>query len=79
MIGRTPEYIGNKVEAREIKLTVLAILMIPAAMPFLTALAVILPEGLAGVIVIVGGLSYLPALALGAIAEQMSMAHGISF
>ncbi|HET6307858.1 MAG TPA: potassium-transporting ATPase subunit KdpA [Rhodopila sp.] len=168
MIGRTPEYIGNKIEAREIKLTVLAILMIPATLLCLTALAVVLPAGLAalgnagphgfsevlyaytsaantngsafaglsantrfynltlalamvlgrffvvvpvlalagslagkrlvpaslgtlpttgplwvglllGVIVIVGGLSYLPALALGPIAEQMSMAHGLSF
>jgi potassium-transporting ATPase potassium-binding subunit len=168
MIGRTPEYIGNKIEAREIKLTVLAILMIPATLLCLTALAVVLPSGLAalgnagphgfsevlyaytsaantngsafaglsantrfynltlalamvlgrffvvvpvlalagslagkrlvpaslgtlpttgplwvglllGVIVIVGGLSYLPALALGPIAEQMSMAHGLSF
>jgi K+-transporting ATPase ATPase A chain len=32
-----------------------------------------------GVIVIVGGLSYLPALALGPVAEQASMLRGASF
>jgi K+-transporting ATPase ATPase A chain len=168
MIGRTPEYIGNKIEAREIKLAMLAILSVPGALLCLTALAVVLPGALSslgnagphgfsevlyaytsaantngsafaglstntsfynltlalamiigrffvivpvlalagslaakrrvplsagtlpttgplwvglllGVIVIVGGLSYLPALALGPVAEQMSMVHGITF
>jgi K+-transporting ATPase ATPase A chain len=168
MIGRTPEYVGNKIEAREIKLAMLAILSIPGTLLCLTALAVVLPQGLSalgnagphgfsevlyaftsaantngssfgglstnttfynltlalamiigrffivvpvlalagalaakrrvpvsvgtlpttgplwvglllGVIVIVGGLSYLPALALGPVAEQMSMMHGISY
>jgi K+-transporting ATPase ATPase A chain len=165
MIGRTPEYLGNKLEAREIKLAVLAILAVPAALLCLTALAVVLPAGLSalgnagphgfsevlyaytsaantngsafaglttntgfynltlalamtvgrycvvvpvlalagslatqrrvpisagtlpttgplwvglllGVIVIVGGLSYLPALVLGPVAEQISMLRG---
>ena len=168
MIGRTPEYVGNKIEAREIKLAMLAILSVPATLLCLTALAVVLPAGLSalgnpgphgftevlyaytsaantngssfaglstntgfynltlalamiigrffvivpvlalagslatkrrvplsvgtlpttgvlwiglllGVIVIVGGLSYLPALALGPVAEQMSMIHGATF
>jgi potassium-transporting ATPase potassium-binding subunit len=168
MIGRTPEYVRNKVEAREVKLTVLAILTVPAVLLGLTALAVVLPVALSalgnagphgfsevlyaytsaantngsafaglstntrfynvtlalamimgrffvvvpvlalagslaakrlvpvsagtlpttgplwvglllGVIVIVGGLSYLPALALGPIAEHMSMIRGLSF
>jgi K+-transporting ATPase ATPase A chain len=48
MIGRTPEYVGNKIEAREIKMAVLAILAVPAALLFLTALAVVVPAGLAG-------------------------------
>jgi K+-transporting ATPase ATPase A chain len=48
MIGRTPEYVGNKLEAREIKMAVLAILAVPAALLFLTALAVVVPAGLAG-------------------------------
>jgi K+-transporting ATPase ATPase A chain len=168
MIGRTPEYVGNKIEAREIKLAMLAILSVPATLLSLTALAVVLPDGvsalgnsgphgfsevlyaytsaantngsafaglsantrfynltlalamvvgrffvivpvlalagslatkrrvplslgtlpttgplwvglLLGVIVIVGGLSYLPALALGPVAEQMSLMQGTSF
>jgi K+-transporting ATPase ATPase A chain len=168
MIGRTPEYIGNKIEAREIKLAMLAILAVPAALLCLTALAVVLPAGLSGlgnagphgfseilyaytsaantngsafaglsgntgfynltlalamiigrffvvvpvlalagslatkrrvpasagtlattgplwvglllgVILIVGGLSYLPALALGPVAEHISMMRGASF
>ena len=168
MIGRTPEYIGNKIEAREIKLAMLAILSVPGALLCLTALAVVLPGALSalgnagphgfsevlyaytsaantngsafaglsansgfynltlalamvigrffvvvpvlalagslatkrrvplsagtlpttgplwvglllGVIVIVGGLSYLPALALGPVAEQMSMMQGTVF
>jgi len=48
MIGRTPEYIGNKIDAREMKLAVLAILAVPAALLSLTALACVLPAGLAG-------------------------------
>jgi K+-transporting ATPase ATPase A chain len=48
MIGRTPEYVGNKIEAREIKMAMLAILAVPAALLFLTALAVVVPAGLAG-------------------------------
>jgi K+-transporting ATPase ATPase A chain len=168
MIGRTPEYVRNKVEAHEVKLTMLAILTVPAALLSLTALAVVLPGALSalgnagphgfsevlyaytsaantngsafaglstntrfynltlalamiigrffvvvpvlalagslaakrlvpvsagtlpttgplwvglllGVIVIVGGLSYLPALALGPISEQFSMIQGLTF
>ncbi len=48
MIGRTPEYVGNKIEAREIKLAMLAILAVPGALLCLTALAVVLPMGMAG-------------------------------
>jgi K+-transporting ATPase ATPase A chain len=153
MIGRTPEYVGNKLEAREIKMAVLAILAVPAALLFLTALAVVVPAGLAGlgnaantngsgfaglttntpfynltltlammvgrfavavpviamagslatkrriapslgtlpttgpiwvglllgVIVIVGGMTYFPALALGPLAEQFAMLRGATF
>ena len=168
MIGRTPEYVGNKIEAREVKLAMLAVLVIPALLLSLTALAVVLPAGLPGlgnagphgftevlyaytsatntngsafaglsvnsgfynvtlalamlagrfgvvvpvlalagslaakqrvpvsagtlpttgplwvglligVILIVGGLSYLPALALGPVTEQISMARGMGF
>jgi K+-transporting ATPase ATPase A chain len=48
MIGRTPEYVGNKIEAREIKMAMLALLAVPAVLLFLTALAVVTPAGLAG-------------------------------
>ncbi len=45
MVGRTPEYLGKKIEAREIKLTMLAILCLPLAILGFTALAAILPAG----------------------------------
>jgi potassium-transporting ATPase potassium-binding subunit len=40
MVGRTPEYLGKKIEAREIKLVALGILITPLAALFSTALAV---------------------------------------
>ncbi len=40
MVGRTPEYLGKKIEAREVKLTMLAILCLPLSMLGFTALAV---------------------------------------
>ncbi len=43
MVGRTPEYLGKKIEAREIKLTMLAILVLPLVMLGFTAAAVVLP------------------------------------
>jgi K+-transporting ATPase ATPase A chain len=43
MVGRTPEYLGKKIEAKEVKLTMLAILCLPLMMLGLTALAVVLP------------------------------------
>jgi K+-transporting ATPase ATPase A chain len=45
MVGRTPEYLGKKIEAREIKMTMLAILCLPLAILGFTALAVVLPAG----------------------------------
>ncbi len=45
MVGRTPEYLGKKIEAREVKMAVLAILCLPLMMLVLTAIAVILPAG----------------------------------
>ena len=49
MVGRTPEYLGKKIEAKEVKMTMLAILILPFAYLGLTALAVVLPGGLAGI------------------------------
>jgi K+-transporting ATPase ATPase A chain len=49
MVGRTPEYLGKKLEAKEVKMTILALLTLPLAILGLTALATALPAGLAGV------------------------------
>jgi K+-transporting ATPase ATPase A chain len=49
MVGRTPEYVGKKIEAREIKLTMLAILCLPLAMLGFTATAVVLPTAVASI------------------------------
>ena len=48
MVGRTPEYLGKKIEARDIKYASLAILILPASILGFTALAVLLPAGKAG-------------------------------
>ena len=50
MVGRTPEYLGKKVEAREIKLALLALLIFPASLLGFSAVAAVLPAGLAGVL-----------------------------
>ncbi|MEI9406906.1 potassium-transporting ATPase subunit KdpA [Mesorhizobium argentiipisi] len=44
MVGRTPEYLGKKIEAREVKMAMLAILCLPLAMLIFTAVAVVLPS-----------------------------------
>jgi len=46
MIGRTPEYLGKKIEADEMKMTMLALLCVPAFILGLCAVAVVLPAGL---------------------------------
>ena len=48
MVGRTPEYVGKKIEAREVKLAVLAIAVLPLSILGFTALSAALPAGLAG-------------------------------
>ncbi|ACB79131.1 potassium-transporting ATPase, A subunit [Methylorubrum populi BJ001] len=48
MVGRTPEYLGKKIEAKEVKMAMLAILCLPLMMLGLAALATVLPAGLAG-------------------------------
>ena len=48
MVGRTPEYVGKKIEAKDVKMAMLGILILPLAMLGLTALAVVLDVGLAG-------------------------------
>ncbi|HKW53536.1 MAG TPA: potassium-transporting ATPase subunit KdpA [Stellaceae bacterium] len=49
MVGRTPEYLGKKLEAKEVKMTILALLSLPLSMLGGTALASVLPAGLAGI------------------------------
>ncbi len=49
MVGRTPEYVGKKLEAREIKMTMLAFLVLPFSILGFTGLATALPAGLAGI------------------------------
>ena len=46
MVGRTPEYLGKKIEAREVKMAMLAILILPLSILGFTALTVVLPAGL---------------------------------
>jgi potassium-transporting ATPase potassium-binding subunit len=48
MVGRTPEYLGKKIEAKEVKMAMLAILILPLSILGFTALATVLPDGLAG-------------------------------
>ncbi|MGO9307750.1 MAG: potassium-transporting ATPase subunit KdpA, partial [Spirochaetia bacterium] len=48
MVGRTPEYIGKKIESREVQLSVLAIIGQTATILFFAAAAVIAKAGLAG-------------------------------
>ncbi|SEQ70152.1 potassium-transporting ATPase subunit KdpA [Sphingobium sp. YR768] len=48
MVGRTPEYVGKKIESREVKLAVLAIAVLPLIILGFTTIAAILPAGLAG-------------------------------
>jgi K+-transporting ATPase ATPase A chain len=48
MVGRTPEYLGKKIEAREVKMAMLGILCLPLMMLGFTAFATVVPDGLAG-------------------------------
>jgi K+-transporting ATPase ATPase A chain len=46
MVGRTPEYLGKKIEAKEVKFAVLATLILPAAILGFSAVAAVLPSAL---------------------------------
>ncbi|HEV2551955.1 MAG TPA: potassium-transporting ATPase subunit KdpA [Stellaceae bacterium] len=48
MVGRTPEYLGKKIEAKDVKMAMLAILILPLSMLGFTAIATVVPDGLAG-------------------------------
>ncbi len=45
MVGRTPEFLGKKIEAKEVKMTMLAILCLPLVMLGFTAVAVVIEAG----------------------------------
>ncbi len=49
MVGRTPEYLGKKIEAKEVKMAMLAILILPLSMLGFTAIATVAKDGLAGI------------------------------
>ena len=44
MVGRTPEYLGKKIEAKEVKMSMLAILILPLSILGFTAVAVVIPS-----------------------------------
>jgi K+-transporting ATPase ATPase A chain len=48
MVGRTPEYVGKKIESREVKLSVLAIAVLPLIILGFTAISSVTTAGLAG-------------------------------
>ena len=49
MVGRTPEWLGKKIEAREIKLAAIGALFVPTMVLTLTALSIVTKSGLASI------------------------------
>jgi K+-transporting ATPase ATPase A chain len=49
MVGRTPEFLGKKIEGKEVKLIAIAILVHPFIILIPTAIALLVPQGLAGI------------------------------
>ena len=50
MVGRTPEYLGKKIERKEMMMAALAILILPASILAFSAIAVVAPAGLTGIL-----------------------------
>ena len=50
MVGRTPEYLGKKIEAREIQYAMIAVLVLPLAILGFTAIAAVFPTALEGLL-----------------------------
>jgi len=50
MVGRTPEYLGKKIEAREIQFAMVAVLVLPLAILGFAAVAAVLPAALEGLL-----------------------------
>lgn len=49
MVGRTPEYVGKKIEAKDVKMAMLAILILPLMMLGWTAIAVVYPPAVVSI------------------------------
>ncbi|SFT41302.1 potassium-transporting ATPase subunit KdpA [Mesorhizobium sp. YR577] len=49
MVGRTPEYLGKKIEGKEVKMAMLAMLCLPLAMLVFTAISVVMPSSVASI------------------------------
>ncbi|WP_045835962.1 potassium-transporting ATPase subunit KdpA [Hyphomicrobium sp. 99] len=49
MVGRTPEYVGKKIESKEVKMAMLAILVLPLMYLGFSAVATVLPSALASI------------------------------
>ena len=49
MVGRTPEYVGKKIEAKEVKMAMLAILILPLMYLGFTAVATVIPSAVASI------------------------------
>ena len=50
MVGRTPEYLGKKIEAREIQYVMIAVLVLPLAILGFTAVAAVFPTAMEGLL-----------------------------
>ena len=48
MVGRTPEYLGKKIQSREVRMAMLYVLVFPLSILVLSAMSVVLPAGLKG-------------------------------
>ncbi len=48
MVGRTPEYLGKKIQSREVRVAMLYVLIFPAVILLFTAASSVLPAGLKG-------------------------------
>lgn len=49
MVGRTPEYLGKKIEAKEVKMAMLAVLCLPLSILGFTAIASVIPAGVSSI------------------------------
>jgi K+-transporting ATPase ATPase A chain len=48
MVGRTPEYLGKKIQSREVRMAMLYVLVFPLSILVLAAMSAVLPAGLKG-------------------------------